>query len=123
MTQQQSPVQQVHPERKRRVRTALTLFSISAWVTGVFLILLVIRMIMEYLLNMELPGWTTLVAIFHGWAYLIFVICTFNLGLKARWQPVTWLVTVISGVVPFLSFWVENRRRHEVTTKFQLNQS
>lgn len=116
-----TPTHQVHPERKRRVRTALTLFSVTAWITGVMLLLLVIRMVMEYLLKMEVPGWATWIAILHGWAYLAFVLATLNLGLKARWKPAIWVVTAISGVVPLLSFVVEHARRREVTAKFQLN--
>lgn len=122
MTQQQTPVRQVHPERKRRVRRALTLFSVSAWVTGVFLLLLVIRMVMEYVLNMPIPDWATFIAIFHGWAYMIYLVCTLNLGLKARWNPARWVTTAISGVVPLLSFFVENNRRREVTEQFQLKE-
>lgn len=120
---QQTPTQppKVHPERQRRVRLALTLFSISAWVTGVFLILLVTRMILEYLVGMTIPDWATFIAIFHGWAYFIFLICSLNLGLKARWAPARWVTTAISGVVPLLSFFVENKRRREVKQKFQLD--
>ncbi|MGP6174430.1 DUF3817 domain-containing protein [Corynebacterium sp. A21] len=113
---------QVHPERKKRVRLALNLFSGTAWITGIFLILLCIRMIMEYVLKIELPSWATFVAIFHGWAYMIYLICTLNLGLKARWDPARWATTAISGVVPFLSFVVEKNRRREVSEKFQLAQ-
>ena len=120
-TEQPRKIRLVHPERKRRVRNALTFFSISAWTTGVLLILLVIRMIMQYILNMEIPGWATWVAILHGWAYLIFVIATFNLGSKARWSPTWWITTILGGVVPFLSFFVEHNRRKQVTEKFQLN--
>lgn len=122
MTNSTERTYQVHPQRKRRVRQALTIFSITAWVTGVMLIALVVRMVMEYLLNMDIPEWGTWIAIGHGWAYLAFVIATINLGLKARWKPATWVITAISGVVPFLSFFVEAGRRREVTEKFQLNQ-
>lgn len=118
---QQQPVRKVHPERQRRVRTALTLFSATAWITGVMLLLLVIRMIMQYVLGMDVSGFGW-VAILHGWCYLAFVIATFNLGLKARWEPKWWVTTILGGVVPFLSFYVENNRRKQVTEKFQLNQ-
>ena len=114
-------IRRVHPERKRRVRGALKFFSVSAWVTGIFLLLLVVRMVMQYILRMDIPEWATWVAILHGWAYIIFVIATFNLGLKARWEPKWWVTTVLGGVVPFLSFWVENNRRHQVIKKFQLD--
>lgn len=120
MTNPNEPTYQVHPERQRRVRQALTFFSITAWITGVMLLLLVARMVMEYLLKMEIPEWGTWIAIGHGWAYLAFVIATINLGLKARWKPATWVITAISGVVPLLSFFVEAGRRREVTAKFQL---
>lgn len=123
MTPQTQTIPKIHPERKRRVRTALTLFSVTAWVTGVFLILLVVRMVMEYALDMSIPSWATWVAILHGWAYMIYLLATLNLGLKARWKPVVWFTTAISGVVPLLSFFVENNRRREVVEKFQLNQS
>lgn len=124
MTQQSTATApKVHPERKKRVRLALNLFSVTAWITGVFLILLCVRMIAEYLLKIELPSWATFVAIFHGWAYMIYLICTLNLGLKARWEPAKWVVTAISGVVPLLSFFVEKSRRREVTEQFQLNRA
>ena len=114
--------QPIHPERKRRVRTALRLFSVAAWETGTFLILLVVRMIAEYGFNVDMPAWATWVAILHGWFYMLFLLATINLGLKARWEPATWLVTAISGVVPVFSFVVEGWRRREVTRAFRLHE-
>lgn len=117
-TEQKAP--KIHPERKRRVKTALTLFSVTAWVTGVMLLLLVVRMVMEYAFNMDV-GALNWVAIAHGWCYLFFFLASLNLGLKARWTMPQWIVTVLGGVVPFLSFFVEKWRRDEVTKKFQLD--
>lgn len=111
----------IHPERQKRVSTALKIFSVTAWITGVFLILLVIRMIMQYILRVEIPDWATIVAIAHGWAYMAYVLAVLNLGLKARWRPVTWFTTALAGVVPFLSFFVEANRRREVQERFQLS--
>ncbi len=109
----------IHPERQRRVRTALHLFSATAWITGTLLLLLVVRMILEYGFGMKVPalGW---VARVHGLAFIAFLMASLNLGVKARWPAVTWAVTAISGVVPFLSFVVEAKRRKEVTHTFQL---
>ena len=109
----------IHPERQRRVKQALTLFSIAAWVTGVLLLLLVLRMILEYGFNMDV-AYLAWVARVHGIAYMLFLVSSLNLGLKARWPATTWVVTAISGVVPFLSFVVEAKRRKEVTATFQL---
>lgn len=116
-----SSAPKIHPERQKRVRLALTLFSISAWVTGVFLIALTIEMILKYPLGVDVGNWDTIIAIGHGWVYMVYLICTLNLGLKARWDPTRWVTTAISGVVPLLSFFVENNRRREVKEKFQLN--
>ena len=109
----------IHPERQRRVRQALTMFSIAAWVTGVLLLLLVARMVMEYGFHMDVSA-LAWVARVHGLAFIAFLMTSLNLGLKARWSAVTWVVTAISGVVPFLSFVVEAKRRKEVTETFQL---
>lgn len=112
----------IHPERKRRVKTALTLFAIAAWITGVMLLLLCARMIMEYILHMDVSS-LNWVAIAHGWVYALFLLATLNLGMKARWSTKTWLVTALAGVVPFLSFFVEHWRRQEVTQEFALNEN
>lgn len=114
------PTPKIHPERKRRVRQALNIFSVTAWITGIMLIALVIRMILEYLVGMQMPDWATFIAIVHGWCYLAFIIATLNLGLKARWTPQWWITTMLGGVVPFLSFYVEANRRKQVTEQFQL---
>ncbi|AKE40842.1 hypothetical membrane protein [Corynebacterium kutscheri] len=117
-----SEAKQVHPERQRRVRSALQLFSISAWVTGVFLLVLVTRMVCEYLLHLDIPAWAHYIGQVHGLFYALFLLATLNLGTKALWPPQRWLMTAISGVVPFLSFYVERQRRKEVTAEFQLAQ-
>ena len=103
----------IHPERQRRVRTALNLFSIAAWITGALLLLLVLRMVLEYGFDMEVSA-LAWVARVHGLAFIAFLMASLNLGVKARWPAITWAVTAISGVVPFLSFVVEAKRRKEV---------
>ena len=81
----------IHPDRKKRVRTALRWFSIAAWVAGV-------------------------------WLLVLNLLATLNLGTKALWPPLRWVVTALAGCIPFLSFFVERWRRQEVTEKFQLDQ-
>lgn len=114
-----APAARIHPERQKRVKQALTMFSVAAWVTGVLLLLLCLRMILEYGFNMDVSA-LAWVARVHGLAYIAFLMTSLNLGLKARWSAATWVITAISGVVPFLSFVVEAKRRKEVTRAFQL---
>ncbi|WP_295627379.1 DUF3817 domain-containing protein [uncultured Corynebacterium sp.] len=111
----------MHPNRVRRVKTALTAFSITAYITGVMLLVLVAEMIYKYLIlddSADAPGWFFFVAQLHGFAYMAFLIAIVNLGTKARWTPGKWIITALGGVVPFLSFYVERKRSREVKDKF-----
>lgn len=110
----------IHPERQRRVKQALQLFSVAAWVTGVLLLLLVARMIMQYGFDMNVD-YLSWVARVHGFAFVAFLMASLNLGSKARWSAGTWIATAVSGVVPFMSFVIEGKRRKEVKEKFQLS--
>ena len=120
-TPQTQPTQpaRIHPERQRRVKQALQFFTVTAWITGVLLLLLVARMIMQYGFDMNVD-YLSWVARVHGFAFVAFLMTSLNLGSKARWSAGTWISTALSGVVPFMSFIVENKRRNEVKEKFQL---
>ncbi|MBN9644140.1 DUF3817 domain-containing protein [Corynebacterium mendelii] len=107
-------------ERKARVRTALKFFSVAAWVTGVWLLILTIRMILEYLVGIHMPDWTRIIGQLHGLFYMIYLVSVLNLGTKARWSPVVWLTTALYGTIPFMSFVAEHKRRREVTRAFDL---
>lgn len=116
----QAQTPRIHPERQRRVKQALQLFSVAAWVTGVLLLLLVARMIMQYGFDMNVD-YLSWVARVHGFAFVAFLMASLNLGSKARWSAGTWIATAVSGVVPFMSFVIEGKRRKEVKEKFQLS--
>ena len=114
----------IHPNRQRRVKTALTAFSITAYITGVMLLVLVAEMVYKYLImpeGQEAPAWFFFIAQVHGFAYMAFLIAIVNLGTKARWSPGKWIITALGGVVPLLSFFVERKRRDEVKAKFNLD--
>lgn len=121
-TPQTQPAQpaRIHPERQRRVKQALQFFTVTAWVTGVLLLLLVARMIMQYGFDMNVD-YLSWVARVHGFAFVAFLMASLNLGSKARWSAGTWIATALSGVVPFMSFIIEGKRRNEVKEKFQLS--
>ena len=94
----------IHPDRKKRVRAALRWFSIAAWVTGVWLLILTTRMIAQYLLGMSIPSWAHYIGQVHGLFYILYLLATLNLGTKALWPPLRWVVTALAGCIPFLSF-------------------
>lgn len=104
----------IHPARKERILQALKLFSITAWITGVWLIILCIRMILQYIVGVEMPDWTKIIGQLHGLFYMLYLCATLNLGTKARWSPLRWIGTALAGTIPFLSFFIEHARRKEV---------
>ena len=113
---------QVAPERQRRVAKSLKFYSFVAFFTGIWLLILVIEMIFKYLIigQENFPSWLAFIGPAHGIVFMVYMIACLDLGTKARWEPSKWLTTILAGVVPFLSFYVENKRRKEVKTQFQL---
>ncbi|WP_295644218.1 DUF3817 domain-containing protein [uncultured Corynebacterium sp.] len=113
---------QVAPERQRRVAKSLKFYSFAAFFTGIWLLILVIEMIFKYLIigQENFPSWLAFIGPAHGIVFMVYMIACLDLGTKARWEPSKWLTTILAGVVPFLSFYVENKRRKEVKTQFQL---
>ncbi|MCX7445712.1 DUF3817 domain-containing protein [Corynebacterium sp. P7003] len=106
--------------RQARIRTALRIFVVAAWVTGIWLLILTGRMILDYIFHVEMPSWANLIGQLHGLFYMCYLMATMNLGIKARWEPIRWLTTALAGTIPFFSFWMEQKRRRQVTTAFNL---
>ena len=116
-----APQQRINPKRQQRVAQALKRYSIAAYITGIWLLILVVEMILKYLvLHDDAPEWFVYIGMVHGLFFIIYLIATLDLGTKARWEPSKWLTTCLSGTVPFLSFVVEHRRRLEVQEAFAL---
>lgn len=110
----------IHPERQARVKSALNIFSVLAWITGVFLLALVVRMVCQYILKLDIPEWATWIAITHGWVYIGYVVSVMNLGMKALWSFGRIIGTALAGVVPFYSFFMEAKVRKQVQEQYNL---
>lgn len=112
----------IHPERQQRVAKSLKYYSIAAIITGIWLLVLVVELIAKYLVfgSGNEPAWFSFIGQAHGFFFIVYCITCLDLGTKARWEPAKWLTTILAGVVPFLSFYVERKRRLEVKEAFQL---
>ena len=121
MTNEQTPA--IHPERQARVAKSLRFYSVAAVVTGIWLLILVVEMIVKNLIlgSENAPEWFSYIGPAHGLVFMVYVISCLDLGTKARWEPSKWVATMLAGVVPFLSFVVEKKRRDEVKAAFQLD--
>ena len=52
--------------------------------------------------------------LFHGWIFMVYVVVPFLLARRARWSVGFTLVMLIAGLVPLLIFWVERRVAQKV---------
>lgn len=132
-----------------QIRSALTFYKWCAWISGTFLLLLVVEMVSRYglgfdlvagaqeattgksvvlgVLNRESGNLTggvnisTGVLIVHGWFYVIYLISCFRIWLLMRWGIAQFIVMALGGVVPFLSFIVEKRIHAETLAQLEAN--
>jgi integral membrane protein len=119
-----------------RIRLALKLYRITSIITGSFLLLLCLMMVLRYIfgVDIELAGpfgflyldpreaitarhginLSTIILIAHGWFYVLYVLSDFNLWSPMRWKPLRLLIMFLGGIVPLLSFILERRIHREV---------
>jgi len=114
-----------------RIRIALAFYRVSAAITGVFLLLLVVMMITRYGFgsDLELGGpagfislapaqiieadgainLSTIILIVHGWLYVVYLICDFALWRLVRYSFGYFCFVALGGIIPFISFYFEYR--------------
>lgn len=88
------------------VRGALLRYRVMAYVVGALLVVLVVvGMPLKYIWG---DGQVvTSVGIPHGWLYMVLLITAYDLGRRVKW-PLKWFVLImLAGTVPFLSFVAE----------------
>ena len=87
---------------------ALLRYRVMATVVGVLLIALIfVAVPLNHLA--DVPGPSTVLGTAHGWLYGLFFLSAVDLALRARWTLKGFLLTVIAGTVPVLSFFAERR--------------
>ncbi|MCX4643112.1 DUF3817 domain-containing protein [Streptomyces sp. NPDC055059] len=99
-------------------RSVLTRYRVMAFVTGVLLVLLCLGMIAKYVLGIDgAADVTRVVAIAHGWLYVIYLVFAFDLGSKAKWPVGKQLWVLIAGTIPTAAFFVERKISRELDSK------
>jgi integral membrane protein len=91
---------------------ALVRFRTAAYVTGVGLLGLCFAMILQYGFGNPRPS--EIYSPIHGVIYMIYLVLTIDLALKARWSIKGTVLVLLAGCVPFVSFLVERRVSHRV---------
>ena len=87
-------------------RAKLTFFRVMAFLVGVFLLVLATHMVLRYGFDNHLLEWWPAP---HGWFYMVYLVATALLGFELRWGVGKMVGVMLSGTVPFLSFWVEHK--------------
>jgi len=82
-------------------------FRVSAYVTGVGLLGLCFVMILRYAFNIPEPS--AIYSPIHGVLYMIYLVVTIDLAIKARWAIKRTVLVLLAGCVPFVSFFVERQ--------------
>lgn len=104
-------------DRVVKARAAFARYRVMAFVTGVWLLLLCTELVLKYVVqargvgadgspNAVLGAW---VAVAHGWIYVVYLVTVVDLWTRMRWGLGRVAAMVVAGVVPFLSFVVEQR--------------
>jgi hypothetical protein len=126
------------------IRNALNIYKVCSYITGTFLLLLVVEMVLKYAFSYEVelggpggivtlvnyfpslgksPGLTGVnlsigILIVHGWFYVVYLLSDFTLWSRMRWPFAMFILIALGGVVPFLSFiaehFVAKRARREL---------
>lgn len=94
-------------ELSPRVASALLRYRVLAYTTGVLLVCLTVAVILKYTVGDG--GATALIGIAHGWIYVVYLLVSLDLAVKARWRPLPTLLVLLAGTVPLMSFIAEHR--------------
>src|ERR1700712_2706066 len=90
------------------MRGALIRYRTIAWIVGIgLLVLVLIGMPLQYI-----GGDDTVVAIvgpIHGFLFMIYLVLAFDLARRAKWSFTRMVLVMLSGTIPFLSFWTERK--------------
>jgi len=116
------------PEDAPKIRRTIAVYKVSSIITGTFLLLLVLMMVLRYGLgvDIELGGpfgllaltpkelitgvnLSTAILIVHGWLYVLYLGTDFVLWRSIRWSFGKFLFIALGGVIPLLSFFLERR--------------
>ncbi|BAC70544.1 DUF3817 domain-containing protein [Streptomyces avermitilis] len=96
-------------------KSVLTRYRVLAYVTGVLLVLLCLSMIAKYGFDVDgAADFTRVVAIAHGWLYVVYLVFAFDLGAKAKWPVAKQLWVLLAGTIPTAAFFVERRISREL---------
>jgi integral membrane protein len=86
----------------------LVAYRVMAWITGVWLLLLVfVAMPIKYFGDNDGP--VAFIGTVHGFLYMLYVVVVLTAAYRRRWSVGNVVLALLGGVIPFASFIVERR--------------
>jgi integral membrane protein len=86
----------------------LKLYRFMAFLTGVVLVSACISWIVSVAVGHHHNVVNAALWIGHGWCYFIYVIVTVALGFKLRWPLARYVLVMLAGTIPTMSFVAEH---------------
>lgn len=109
-----------------RLRRTVAVYKISSYITGTFLLLLCLMMVLRYGFGVDIEflgaygvlaltprdlidgiNLSSVILIVHGWFYVLYLGCDFVLWRLARFSFLQFGFIALGGIVPLLSFYFE----------------
>jgi integral membrane protein len=93
----------------------LTTYRVLAYVVGILLAFCaLVALPLKYLATegstlQQFGEDASIMWLFHGWIFMIYVVVAFLLARKAGWTVAFTILALVAGLVPLLIFWVERR--------------
>lgn len=95
------------------MKWALIRYRVMAYITGVLLILLVcIGVPLKYLAGD--PVVVETVGQVHGIMYMVYLVATYDLSRRCKWEVKRTILVMLAGTIPFVSFVGERKVTHLV---------
>lgn len=94
--------------RVARSRGRLTAYRAMAFITGFVLLAATIVLIIRYTAAPQLETANGILWVAHGWLFLIYVLVTASLGFRLRWPLPRYLLVMLAGTIPTMSFVAEH---------------
>ena len=92
-------------------------YRIAAFTTGFVLLAGTIMLILKAVGVPHMEPETGWVWVFHGWFFLVYVALTFLIGLKMRWPLLKYLLVMVAGTIPTMSFVAEHYVMRDVRAR------
>jgi len=124
---------QPRSEDVTKIRRAVSVYKVSSIITGTFLLLLCLMMVLRYGFGVDIEfagpygllaltpkdliegiNLSSLILIVHGWFYVLYVAVDFVLWRLVRWSFGRFLFIALGGIIPLLSYFLERRVPRDV---------